>query len=1139
MDETAEWVLVDRVRNQLPLDQLPEFVEWLAGYSPPVKHALLTCPPKSFGSLMPFWLSGTSDVRRELAWVTSVLRINSVLINSFVNYSSKFSRAVAIEDFKRAIDILDKIDADLGASYWAVEARLAVLQKLGGLQAQKVYLAEIAPPEAGSMARFLATSASERNEDLTNIGAFISRFSRSIESSDLEREIADYVLFKITDALPPTSERIAAVLRMEGSASLIDLYETTVAMLFGTLARTEDAKLRYHGVKALHNLSEIRDDRLDKLRLLFDPKSVEIAATMNTVEGESEELLLRGRYEEAFRVALGELHKDPINLHEIEQAARACAALGRSPTSLVPYSAARALAALYLATSKWSDAFQDVARLSINFRGARGFSGLLSLAFRMTFHGIAQENYYGRAIAMDLGRLRPEDLGLCVDSAIESLTGILDKKYVGNLRLQEEKSILKRSADSMTSPDSPALAVSISRRLVTVGKYSDAIRLISHLNDRMPLPLPLEADIVRAYALSELGRFADAFEIVAKSCVIEETRRTAFSLRRIFRNKTWEELKPAAGSLELAIALDLYLRDFEDDRQRSHLRYAFDDVLRINGLARPSQILEDGSQLSHPLCIYFLRKVCVPEVMDVSLAFRGSRDLDNERIRICVLLAEIDPENKAIYEEELFEVTKKIQIQEGLRQIDQSRVFVDTAAFSRWAGRELREQFDRYVALSAVGAQMAIGGSLTVAIRELLQRKAPLPQEFLEVPKDHGDELLLDLVVRAATGFFTDPSFGLGFFLSTRVRHGSFSGHIRGALEANQLIALRDELTDKYLPNESLLSEIPELTEQQRRAIHEAVSKFSQTVDLTINELTQEYLQIRNESKPKGVFAPKVSVITLHHLKSLVKDSAGSFDHFIAECLQSFWSSLLAPLEEVRHTLINRTKPYLVDRINELATRLQEILEPSQFAIVENRLNAGRTEIQAVVNRVAEWFSVPEGTSSDLYTLEQAIDIGIEFTKNACKGFTPHITRDIRGNVATDTQILGRITDSLFIALGNAYRHSGMGMAPKIELDVYYEKESQSLRIRVVNEVAPWVESVNKERVGALLKSLTEGELGERTTQEKGSGLVKLWSMTRPGVRDACFFGFVGPGKFVTELMLPVLGIDLGKARLENARTGD
>jgi len=50
---------------------------------------------------------------------------------------------------------------------------------------------------------------------------------------------------------------------------------------------------------------------------------------------------------------------------------------------------------------------------------------------------------------------------------------------------------------------------------------------------------------------------------------------------------------------------------------------------------------------------YFLRFVCVPQVMDVSTAFSSSRELDEERTSVCQLLAEIDSANLDEYQTEI------------------------------------------------------------------------------------------------------------------------------------------------------------------------------------------------------------------------------------------------------------------------------------------------------------------------------------------------------------------------------------------------------------------------------------------------------------------------------------------------------
>ena len=210
---------------------------------------------------------------------------------------------------------------------------------------------------------------------------------------------------------------------------------------------------------------------------------------------------------------------------------------------------------------------------------------------------------------------------------------------------------------------------------------------------------------------------------------------------------TWNELRPFSGNLELPIILSLYLIDCEDDKHKTNLRYAFEDFLLKHNIERPSELRDKLDKFPLEQLIYFLRRIAVQEIMDICLTFKSSRELDEERLNVCSVLIEIDPDSKEIYESELFEITKKLRIQEGLLLVDKSRVFVDISALNRWSERELRELYNRYREL----AQLKIPYRETdfdAALRQFLKHKEPLPEQFLQVPNNEGDDLLIQMVIK-------------------------------------------------------------------------------------------------------------------------------------------------------------------------------------------------------------------------------------------------------------------------------------------------------------------------------------------------------------------------------------------------------
>ena len=80
---------------------------------------------------------------------------------------------------------------------------------------------------------------------------------------------------------------------------------------------------------------------------------------------------------------------------------------------------------------------------------------------------------------------------------------------------------------------------------------------------------------------------------------------------------------------------------------------AYDNFLCL-GVSRPTELIELSNIFESDQLKYFLRGVCTIEVLAGSYHFSGTRDLEEERIRICQYLSEVDPKNLIVLRRDQF-----------------------------------------------------------------------------------------------------------------------------------------------------------------------------------------------------------------------------------------------------------------------------------------------------------------------------------------------------------------------------------------------------------------------------------------------------------------------------------------------------
>src|SRR5205807_285435 len=110
---------------------------------------------------------------------------------------------------------------------------------------------------------------------------------------------------------------------------------------------------------------------------------------------------------------------------------------------------------------------------------------------------------------------------------------------------------------------------------------------------------------------------------------------------------------------------------------------ACEDFLSYHKVRRPSLLRGAGLAIDPAALIYFLRYVCVLEVLDSSVEFQSTEDVQQERIQILQVLREMDPDHAEEYSNEIRALTTTLAVARGLREVEQSRIYVDVAGVKR------------------------------------------------------------------------------------------------------------------------------------------------------------------------------------------------------------------------------------------------------------------------------------------------------------------------------------------------------------------------------------------------------------------------------------------------------------------------
>jgi hypothetical protein len=526
-----------------------------------------------------------------------------------------------------------------------------------------------------------------------------------------------------------------------------------------------------------------------------------------------------------------------------------------------------------------------------------------------------------------------------------------------------------------------------------------------------------------------------------------------------------------ANCPHLAIAFFIYMEKTERTDKEVALKVAWKHYLKYLGVDRPSLFTPEKDDVFSQVEIYFLREVCTQETMELGGAFGSQLDLDKERMQICVNLAKFDVDNSEFYTQEIVDLTRRINIEEGVQYLESSRIFVDEIGIQKWANKYLESQFLRYVDYHEAGLFTSVR-ELEAEIKKIAitakNRKAALTS-YLDSYDVSAETLLEDVLRQIATAFLQLPRFGLDAFLSSRVRHGSFVGYLRGPLENRRIVTKKNSDTRKYNDNDILLDKWQVFNEKDRRLINGKLANFSEVVDNLLEEAVLKWLHVNSATHPQGMVWFGSDAGTGAHIVKrwliILKATltAGTtLEHLIGYSFHNFfWPAVERSLINLQIFVTQNLGATLASAIDNLVASVEPHLNESQRRAARTDILLVRTELINSLARVALWFDLPKQSTHMLsMSLQRCLEIGLISAQNINPNFKPKVNWYIGygDELNINGPGIGAMNDVGFVVFANILKHSGFddekdGNFEKLNIDIRIDGNSDAVTVRVENDI--------------------------------------------------------------------------------------
>lgn len=1084
-------VVANRLKVQAPLHHIPLIISDLCSV-PALRISLVrNAKPKSFADIVDLHPLAQVSLDRELTWCISIFISIYEEFRPFLDLEADYNNASLTRDSDKAIKCLDLIRGEFGYSYWLVNAYLYTYEQAGLHEKRADFTKEILREKSKGFSAYVSYHMSRRADRGTNPTDYISSVRSGIADSDISDQLKEYLGFILLPIDSGMSFDPANILSYDEVSPLVDRYFSLIASLHracedGYFAERPNFFSMVDGLWQL-----LQDDRLLAVRDHIRPTSETVEddpAAIKALEGV--DAYTSGRYADSARILNDLVHINPTEVTLWEVLAKALARTGETPNPNLP-TPVRDMTTAYLRQDGYEDALGRLERYALTdaFRPAalvvRSFMERETSArwsdettIRDARVGLSRRTctpFYRRALLEWCGRDRAQSSAIRPDSPAQLVQDLVNG------------SVAATDKPLLASLPPERVALYVASQLRKHGDYEGAIAALKPALANEFAPVRYEAAKRLADLHLKHGAIGHALRTVSRAYV--ENNRTAnlFDAANLLSSAETLALQECYSIIGLAVVYDMYARVTGPDRDPQKADAA-EEYAAALGATRPSAIKpSDGDHTAEEL-IYYLEYVCSPQTLDAFVSLDTTSDVEAERLAICQNLTDTNPLRASRYTAEITEITRNRVVKDRLRQVEQSKIYVDLPNIRKKASATIKDQFSRYQAMMESPEYSDEVLKLIKTVREYTGKRE-LTFQVLNAPSNPLETSFEQLVRDIFLLLVTSREHGLETYLSTRIRHGTLSGQLRSPLEVHKVITQKDETGSSYRRDQHWTSEL-ELPDHVSQSLSALIEHFSARIDQTIDTLNKSWIQIRMPEHPEGMFDFRTFRGELYNLRADI-DQETDFESFLDRVIDMFWKETENNLSRIRQRIDSEFRSDITLAFDDLHREATEQLPASGLTAFFSALTAARTDVQHAIDTVSGWFQITNRLEYPNYEFDIAVEVAAKSVASCYRHLPINLTKSLEVDRELRGETLSSVVDLLFILLENAVTKSHLGRGPSVSVRAI--GEGNALLLEVENEVKAVNDPVAAtqelhQRVAFSENSKTQ----QLVAREGGSGFPKI-----------------------------------------------
>ena len=926
--------------------------------------------PKNINLIAKYREVGFSNqVKYELRWHMKTFSKYADKINTFLDNKKKIDEFILLNQYEKALEFLNMLKYQYGNSYWLLENMILVWNRLGKDTQEGI------------------VKKSEQSVLTTILSFYDMRISDEVSSRDYEyftrREIAKFkrlhpngnrIISFYHYMIAPFSfemddKNILYILGFIYNLPLIDRYLCIIDLCEYILTKSKDVDYLEYIKKYICYMDEIKDPSVEVFRFMLDTKEnrkekYEISDPILSLKNKYINGDLDGCYDDAIQYIKGNMSNVQVYNLYIE----VCQLLGKNPADIEVSDNIKMLIknlnSVYSIDENYNDSIDEVYKLC--------FCSIHAVWSRDIYNYITRRSQPYKCGIQKVAMMYTNMQKLTFETVCENLTVEEAVDYLSKYENIKDtyvlfwKDFIVGNYDK-ASENCGLFPLKTLLKLMNSEKYSDFKKEILDNDKVSPVYMIRYSKVMwdnmrfETYIEEGIDYFIHLFVQREDYAVIAPMNKFMdyFALSK----------NVDKGKLRVPILYYIYTTYF-DSARRDELTYICEDFFLCNGIEKPSQMESFDKDYSKEELVFFLRYICIPQIMGpVLLSIRSSKELDQERINICQYLRSLDAENENVYEQEIRDITHKLFINDGLKTIENSKIHVNTEGIKSQITKNLKSAFNNYMYYR--------NHRIDAVLKSIKNIKGG---ENIQIITFDTSQLFSEIVNTIRNEFVSGGEYGLDGYLSMNIRHGTLSGQLRAPLAKEGLLTTYLVETDAYDVDERWLYKVK--TRSDREKIRSAIIAFNVETDRIIEYLRKTLIQISTEEKPTdGVFDYSWDSTQVNYLQTLLTENI-SFEEFIEKVFEYLWNMTERNLISMKDVMRDEIKQKYIDAFAKLQFAMKSVNAKEIFPEALRKINEVQNDMDAVLEKICNWFKRSAESQHADFDLDLAFQIGFKMIQN-------------------------------------------------------------------------------------------------------------------------------------------------------------